>query len=200
DKMGVDALVLRRKHAASPKDPMVGKRYSDKHLIECYRIGAGEIGWQRRRRSGGIRGSAPHRRRGIGMATQIWGGGGGPPAYATVHVNSDGTVVLTCGSQDIGTGTRTVLAQICADELGVELEDVHVRLGDTDNPYGPISAGSLTTASVGPAVRLAARDAREQLLGAAAGGLETPVAELRLESRIVVTKGARTPLAEILGE
>jgi len=134
------------------------------------------------------------------MATQIWGGGGGPPAYATVHVNSDGTVVLTTGTQDIGTGTRTVLAQICADELGVELEDVHVRLGDTDNPYGPISAGSLTTASVGPAVRLAARDAREQLLGAAAGVLETPVAELRLEAGVVVTKGARTSLAEILGK
>ncbi len=169
DKMGVDPLVLRRKHAASPKDPMVGKRYSDKHLIECYRIGAAERG-------------------------------GGPPAYATVHVNPDGTVVLTTGTQDIGTGTRTVLAQICADELGVELDDVQVRLGDTDNPYGPISAGSLTVASVGPAVRIAARDAREQLLGAAAGVLETPKAELRLEGGVVVTKGARTPLSEILGK
>ncbi|HEV8536994.1 MAG TPA: xanthine dehydrogenase family protein molybdopterin-binding subunit [Candidatus Limnocylindria bacterium] len=197
--MGVDPITLRRKHAGSPKDPMVGKRYSDKHLLECYRIGAAEIGWQRRR-SGGTRGSAPHRRRGIGMATQIWGGGGGPPAYATVHVNSDGTAVLTTGTQDIGTGTRTVLAQICADELGFELEDVHVRLGDTDNPYGPISAGSLTVASVGPAVRIAARDAREQLLGAAAGVLETPKSELRLASGVVVTKGARTPLSEILSK
>jgi xanthine dehydrogenase YagR molybdenum-binding subunit len=200
EKMGVDPLTLRRKHAASPKDPMVGKKYSDKHLIECYRIGAAEIGWPRRRKSGGTRGSAPHRRRGIGMATQIWGGGGGPPAYATVHVNPDGTVVLTTGTQDIGTGTRTILAQICADELGVDLEDVQVRLGDTDNPYGPISAGSLTTASVGPAVRIAARDAKEQLLGAAAGVLETPKAELRLEGGVVVTKGARTPLSEILGK
>jgi xanthine dehydrogenase YagR molybdenum-binding subunit len=199
EKMGVDPLTLRRRHAASPKDPMVGKTYSDKHLIECYRIGAAEIGWQRRR-SGGIRGSAPHRRRGIGMATQIWGGGGGPPAYATVHVNSDGTAVLTTGTQDIGTGTRTVLAQICADELGFDLDDVHVRLGDTENPYGPISAGSLTVASVGPAVRLAARDAREQLLGAAAGVLETPVAELRIEGGVVLTKGARTPLADILNK
>src|SRR4029077_2349147 len=192
-------LTLRRKHAASPKDPMVGKKYSDKHLIECYRIGAAEIGWQRRR-SGGIRGSALYRRRGIGMATQIWGGGGGPAAYATVHVNSDGTVVLTTGSQDIGTGTRTVLAQICADELGVELDDVQVRLGDTDSPSGRMSAGSLTPPSVGPAVRIAARDAKEQLLGAAAGVLETPKAELRLEGGVVVTKGARTPLSEILGK
>ena len=199
DKIGIDPIALRRKHAGSPKDPMGGKRYSDKHLLECYRIGAEEIGW-RRRRNGGIRGSAAHRRRGIGMATQIWGGGGGPPAYATVHVNPDGTVVLTTGTQDIGTGTRTVLAQVCADELGVELDDVQVRLGDTDNPYGPISAGSVTLASVGPAVRIAARDAREQLLGAAAGVLETPQSELRLEAGVIVSKGARTPLSDVLGK
>src|SRR5207253_8534360 len=129
-----------------------------------------------------------------------WGGGGGPPAYATVHVNPDGTVVLTTGSQDIGTGTRTVLAQICADELGVDLDAMQVRIGDTDHPYGPISAGSVTTASVGPAVRIAARDAKEQLLGAAAGVLETPKAELRLEAGAIVSKGARTPLGDVLGK
>ena len=198
-KMGVDPLALRRKHAGSPKDPMGGKRYSDKHLLECYRIGAKEIGWERWR-SGGLRGSALYRRRGIGMATQIWGGGGGPPAYATVHVNPDGTAVVTAGTQDIGTGTRTVLAQVCADELGVDLADVDVRIGDTETPYGPISAGSITLASVGPAVRIAARDAKEQLLGAAAGVLETPKAELRLEAGMIVSKGARTRLGEILGK
>ena len=199
EKMGVDPLTLRRRHAGSRKDPMSGKRYSDKHLLECYRIGATEIGWNRRR-TGGTRGSTLHRRRGIGMATQIWGGGGGPPAYALVHINPDGTVVLTAGTQDIGTGTRTVLAQVCAEELGVELADVDVRIGDTESPYGPISAGSITLASVGPAVRLAARDAREQLLGAAAGVLETPRAELRIEGSAIVSKGARTPLREILGK
>ncbi len=199
ERMGIDPLALRRPHAGSPKDPMSGKTYSDKHLLECYRIGAHEIGWQHRR-SGGARGSAPHRRRGIGMATQIWGGGGGPPAYETVHVNPDGTVILTAGTQDIGTGTRTVLAQICAEELGVELDDILVRIGDTDHPYGPISAGSITLASVGPAVRLAARDAREQLLGAAAGVLETPMSELRLEAGAIVSKGARTPLSDVLGK
>src|SRR5437899_11587004 len=109
--MTVGTLVLRRKHAPSPQAPMVGKRYSDKRLIECYRIGAAEIGWQRRR-SGGIRGSAPHRRRGVGMATQIWGGGGGPPASATVHLNPDGPVVLRTGTQDRGRVTSTVPAQL----------------------------------------------------------------------------------------
>src|SRR5207247_3614968 len=97
-------------------------------------------------------------------------------------------------------GPRPVPAPTGPGELGAAPEAVRVRLGAPDHPYGPISAGSLTTASVGPAVRLAARDAREQLLGAAAGVLETPVAELRLESGVVVTKGARTPLAEILAK
>jgi xanthine dehydrogenase YagR molybdenum-binding subunit len=196
DVMGVDPLTLRRKHAGAPQDPRTGKAYTLNRTLECYSIGAREIGWSKRR-AGGTAGSAPHRRRGIGMATQIWGGGGGPPAYATVHFNSDGTVVLRAGTQDIGTGTRTVLAQICADELGIDVERISVRIGDTEGPYGPISAGSLTLASVGPAVRLAAKDARGQYLAAAAGVLETPKRELRLEKGHVVSKGARTPIAEV---
>ena len=105
--------------------------------------------------------------------------------------------MLRAGTQDIGTGTRTVLAQICADELGIELRNVSVRIGDTEGPYGPISAGSLTLASVGPAVRLAAKDARDQFLAAAAGVLEVRKTELRLERGHVVSKGARTPISEI---
>jgi len=196
DKMGIDPLALRRKHAGKPNDPRTGKAYTLNRTLECYSIGAREIGWSKRKR-GGTRGSTPHRRRGMGMASQIWGGGGGPPAYATVHFNSDGTVILRAGTQDIGTGTRTVMAQICADELGVDLDRVSVRIGDTEGPYGPISAGSLTLASVGPAVRLAAKDAREQFLAAAAGVLETPQRELRLEKGHVVSKGARTPIADV---
>ncbi len=196
DAMGVDPLTLRRSHAGKAKDPRTGKPYTLNRILECYTIGAREIGWSRRKR-GGTRGSTPHRRRGLGMASQIWGGGGGPPAYATVHFNSDGTVVLRAGTQDIGTGTRTVLAQICADELGIDVRNISVRIGDTEGPYGPISAGSLTLASVGPAVRLAAKDAREQYLAAAAGVLETPVGELRMVGGHVVSKGARTPISEI---
>ena len=90
-----------------------------------------------------------------------------------------------------------MLAQICSEELGVELDRISVRIGDTEGPYGPISAGSLTLASVGPAVRLAARDAREQFLGAAAGVLEVPRTELRMERGHIVSKGARTPIAEV---
>ena len=199
DRMGTDPLALRRRHAARQRDPQLGMRYSLKRLLACYDIGADLIGW-RHRKPDGVRGGATHRRRGYGMASQLWGGSGLPPAYATVHLNPDGTAVLRCGTQDIGTGTRTVLAQIAAEELGLELGDIRVELGDTNSQYAPISAGSLTVASVGPAVRLAARDARVQLLGAASGLLEVPAAELRVERGAIVSKGRRTPLAEVLGQ
>ena len=198
-RIGEDPLTLRRRHAGAQHDPETGKRYSLKRLLRCYDIGEREIGWSHRRPDG-ARGSAPHRRRGYGMASQIWGGSGLPPAYATVHLNPDGTAVLRCGTQDIGTGTRTVLAQLVAEELGLELGDVRVELGDTNNQYAPISAGSLTVSSVGPAVRLAAKDARMQLLGAASGILEVGPGELRVERGAIVSKGRRTPIGEVLGQ
>src|SRR5258708_27206081 len=102
------------------------------------------------------------------MACQLGGGSGLPPAYATVHLNPDGTAVLRCGTQDIGTGTRTVLAQIVAEELGLEIGDVRVELGDTNSQYAPISAGSPPVSSVGPAVRLPAPEALAPLLVAPA--------------------------------
>ncbi len=199
DRIGEDPLTLRRKHAARQRDPQTGMRYSLKRLLACYDVGAKEIGWQHRKPEG-TRGSAPYRKRGYGMASQLWGGSGLPPAYATVHLNPDGTAVLRCGTQDIGTGTRTVLAQIVAEELGIEIGDVRVELGDTNSQYAPISAGSLTVSSVGPAVRLAAKDARSQLLDAASGLLEVGPSELRSERGAIVSKGRRTPLGEVLGQ
>jgi xanthine dehydrogenase YagR molybdenum-binding subunit len=197
--MKIDPLTLRRRHARTSIDPRTGNRYTLKRLMDCYAIGAKEIGWSKRN-AAGTRGSAPHRRRGLGMATQIWGGGGGPPAYADVHFETDGTAVLRVGVQDIGTGTRTAVAQICADEVGLRLDQVAVRLGDTDAPYGPGSGGSVTLASIGPAVRLAANEARAKLLAAAGGVLEVRADELRVERGVVVSKGARTPLKDILSK
>ena len=199
EKMGEDPLALRRRHAARQTDPQSGQRYSLKRLLACYDIGEKLIGWQHRKPVG-TRGSAPHRRRGYGMASQLWGGSGLPPAYATIHLNPDGTAVLRCGTQDIGTGTRTVLAQIVAEELGLAVDDVRVELGDTNSQYAPISAGSLTVSSVGPAVRLAAKDACSQLLDAASQLLEVRATELRVERGAVVSKGRRTPIGEVLGQ
>src|SRR5207247_5989395 len=108
-------------------------------------------------------------RRGVGLASQIWYGGGGPPSYAWVRLGSDGRATVVTAMQDIGTGTRTAMAQIAAAELGLPLERVRVELGDSARgPYASISAGSSTTPSMGPAVRAAAADTARQLLEIAA--------------------------------
>jgi len=108
------------------------------------------------------------------MASLCWGAGGGPPAYATVRINGDGSIEVLTGAQDLGTGARTVMAQIAAEVLGAKLEDVRTVLGDTERlPFASNSWGSITTASVGPAVRVAAEEARDALFEAAAGMLDT---------------------------
>jgi xanthine dehydrogenase YagR molybdenum-binding subunit len=133
------------------------------------------------------------------MASQIWYGGGGPPSYAWVRVGSDGRVAVVTAMQDIGTGTKTAMAQIAAEELGIPLEHVTVSVGDSARgPYASISAGSSTTPSMGPAVRAAAADARRQIeeiaeqRGLAKGA---PVAEVVdvLEDAQILGKGARGP-------
>src|SRR5207247_547 len=121
-------------------------------------------------------------RHGVGLASQIWYGGGGPPSYAWVRVGSDGRVNVVTAMQDIGTGTRTAMAQIAAEELGLPLEHVEVVLGDSARgPYASISAGSSTTPSMGPAVRAAAADAKRQVLEIAAQryDLEERVLDIR---------------------
>ncbi len=124
------------------------------------------------------------------MASISWGAGGGPPAYATVRINPDGTIDVLTGSQDLGTGARTVFAQIAAEALGAAISDVRTVLGDTERlPYTGNSWGSQTTASVGPAVRMAAEDARAKLfdaaaamLGADAGSLESRQSVVRIRN------------------
>ncbi len=192
-QLDLDPLELRRlNHAEQAPE---GGEYSDKNLLECYR--RAEPHWERRhevraRSTGTVK-------RGVGMASQIWYGGGGPPSYAWVRVGSDGRAAVVTAMQDIGTGTRTAMAQIAAEELRVPLEHVSVSLGDTDRgPYATLSAGSSTTPSVGPAVRAAAADARTQIEEIAEQrGLpkDAPVAAVVdvLEDAQILGKGARGP-------
>ena len=176
-ELGIDPLELRRRNYAT-NDQEKGRRYSDKKLDECYRLGAEAFGWKSSatatrpvKFSNRSEGPAENSRfkRGRGMASVSWSAGGGPPSYATVRVNPDGTVDVLTGSQDLGTGARTILAQIAAEALGADIADVRTTLGDTERlPYTGNSWGSQTTASVGPAVRMAAEDARARLFDAAA--------------------------------
>ena len=82
-------------------------------------------------------------KRGMGMASQIWYGGGGPPSYAWVRLGSDGRANVVTAMQDIGTGTRTAVAMVAAEELGLPLDHVEVQIGDSARgPFASISGGS----------------------------------------------------------
>ncbi len=209
-KLDVDPLELRRKNYASSND---GTPYSSKNLMQCYALA--QKHWDRRQE---VRARSNDTwKHGVGMASQIWYGGGGPPSYAWTRVTSDGRITVITAMQDIGTGTRTVMAQIAAEELGVPLDRVEVVLGDSARgPYATLSAGSSTTPSVGPAVRAAAADVKRQLIEIAAqrhhleervldikdgmvvsadGNLSQPLEELvgLLENAQILGKGARGP-------
>jgi CO/xanthine dehydrogenase Mo-binding subunit len=192
-KLQLDPLELRRLNHAE-QDGVDERPYSSKNLLECYR--RAEPHWERRHE---VRArSTATVKRGVGMASQIWYGGGGPPSYAWVRVGADGRATVVTAMQDIGTGTQTTMAQIAAEELGVPLEHVTVSLGDSARgPFASISAGSSTTPSMGPAVRAAAADARRQIEEIAEQrGLEgAPVAEVVdvLEDAQILGKGARGP-------
>jgi xanthine dehydrogenase YagR molybdenum-binding subunit len=140
-------------------------------------------------------------KRGVGLASQIWYGGGGPPSYAWVRLGSDGRANVVTAMQDIGTGTRTAMAQIAAEELGVGLDRVDVQVGDSARgPFASISGGSSTLPSMGPAVRAAAADAKRQVLEIAAQRFDREERVLSLEAgRIVASDGGSWPLEEITG-
>jgi xanthine dehydrogenase YagR molybdenum-binding subunit len=191
-ELEIDPLEMRLRNFAA-RDERKDRDFSSNNLRRCYEEAAERFGWATReaRRSDPISQTA---RRGFGMAAQVWPAGGGPPAHATLTMHSDGTAEVLSGTQDLGTGARTVLGQIAAESLGARLSDVRVVLGDTERtPYAGNSWGSMTTASVGPAVRMAAVDARGKLLEAAAELLECHPDDLAArDSKISTRDGART--------
>jgi xanthine dehydrogenase YagR molybdenum-binding subunit len=196
-KLGMDPLELRRKNYAD-SDPSGEKPFSSKNLMECYR--RAEPHWERRH---DVRArSTDTVKRGVGMASQVWYGGGGPPSYAWIRVGSDGRATVVTAMQDIGTGTRTAMAQIAAEELGIPLDHVTVSLGDSARgPFASLSAGSSTTPSMGPAVRAAAADAKRQIIEIAAQRFDLEERVLDLKSgKVVSADGNLTaPLEDVLG-
>jgi CO/xanthine dehydrogenase Mo-binding subunit len=186
EKIGMDPLEFRLKNYADV-DQVFNVPYTSKRLREAYEQGAKAIGWQRRKK---VPGSDPGQmKRGIGMATQIWWGGGGPPAYATLKLNRDGSAVVLSGTQDLGTGTYTFIAQIVAEVLEIPIEKIQVILGDTTTcPYAPSSGGSMTASSVSPAVRVAAEQMRAKLISGAAAVLEIPENELGYSKGVITSQ------------
>lgn len=182
----MDPLELRLKNYARKSKGETGLEYSLKALDRCYRAGAEAIGWARRNK---IPGAGSGRvRRGIGMASQIWPGAGIPGTMADLKIFSDGCVEIECGTQDIGTGTRTHIAVVAAETLGLNPSDITVKVGNSDYPWAPISGGSLTTPSVAPAVRDAALKAADYLKESVSKRLGAPPDAIILADKKLVLK------------
>ena len=156
----MDPLEFRLRNYAE-QEPHQNKPFASKALRECYSQGAEAFGWSRRSHE-------PRSMRdgnvliGWGMATSTY-----PthrmPAAARVRVGANGTALVQVGTQDLGTGTYTVMSQIAADTLGIPVERIQFELGDSAFPHAPVSGGSMTVASVGPAVKAACEAVRAKL-------------------------------------
>jgi xanthine dehydrogenase YagR molybdenum-binding subunit len=161
DQLKIDPVKLRILN--EPKiDESRGIPFSSRHLVECFELGAQEFGWSRRSPEVGSM-----KRDGLTLG---WGMAGCSwiaarfPAAASVHLHDDGTARVASATQDIGTGTYTILAQLVSQKTGVPLDKIEVALGDTELPEGPVSGGSMATESVVPAVFAAADSATSSLL------------------------------------
>jgi xanthine dehydrogenase YagR molybdenum-binding subunit len=184
-ELNMDPLELRLKNYAET-DPEKNLPWSSKSLRECYRLGAERFGWSKRPRE-------PRSMRrgnileGWGMATAVYPTRRGA-SNASARLNADGTFSVDAGTQDLGTGTYTIMTQIAADSFGVPPERVKFRLGDTILPQTPVSGGSQTAASTGSAVYLAAQALREKLIQMAVGDSQSPLAGTSAQD-IVFEKG-----------
>ena len=157
----IDPLKLRILNY-STMDEQEKKPFSSKELMACYTKAAAAFGWSKRP-------MPPRTLRdgrwlvGWGMATATY-----ParqmPASARVTIKTDGTAIVQVGTQDLGTGTYTVMTQVAADELGIPFDKITFELGDTALPDAPLSAGSMTVATVGSAVKVACQKAKQELL------------------------------------
>ncbi len=197
-ELKIDPVEFRLKNYAET-DPSEDLPFSSKRLRECYAQGAAAFGWSRRTpdprsmRDG-------HFLVGMGMATATYPVNQSP-ASVRVRLMADGSAVLQSGTQDIGTGTYTVMAQLAADELGLPIERVRFELGDTRFPSAPVSGGSQTAASVGSAVLVACRQARDHAVAMAisdAAWQGADPAAYRLQDGAVVGPQGRITVGEML--
>ena len=176
--LNMDPLELRIKN-----DPSEVRR-------EQFRIAGERFGWKARYRSPGS--SLGPVKSGVGCGGATWGGGG-RGTEAEVQINPDGTVEVRCGTQDLGTGTKTLIAIVAAEVFGIEPSTITVKIGDTAFPTSGGSGGSTTAASVSPAVFDACQNALRDL--SSASGLADPrgsnwdPATSRLRINPVVARG-----------
>jgi xanthine dehydrogenase YagR molybdenum-binding subunit len=199
----MDPVQLRLKNEPA-MDESLNIPFSSRHMKECLTTGAEKFGWASRKPEIGSM-----RRDGLilgwGVAACSWLAARSE-AQASVELRQDGTARVACGTQDIGGGTYTVLAQIVSYATGIPVGRIDVVLGDSALPSGPISGGSWVTASVTPAVLDAAQNASRALLLAAVKSENSPfkgkkIDDLEFADGMVGLKGqtqSAVPMAEVL--
>jgi len=171
-QLNMDPLALRLKNYTE-KDPGKDLPWSSKSLRQCYEIGAERFGWKDR----------TPQPRSMKQGNKLVGWGMATATYPTnrsagecsATLNPDGTALLRSATQDLGTGTYTVMTQIAADAIGLKVEQVRFELGNSQMPESPVSGGSTTVASVGPAVQAAGHALRLKLVGIALADQASPL-------------------------
>ncbi len=187
-KLGMDPVEFRLKNVPKAGDKIVGvPKLRDVSLGETIRTAAERIGWGKVKLE---------KNQGIGIATGSWIEGSGPGGGAIVKVNEDGSATVHIGKVDYGTAARFGIPMIVAEELGIPVEDVTVMNVDTDaSPWDAGTVGSRSMLVSGNASRLAAIDARNQLLRMAARQLEASPDDLEIKDKQIRVKG--TPAKSI---
>jgi len=178
DRVKIDPVEFRIKNAP--------KLAPNAMWIEYFQRGAKQFGWDKRHPTGD---STPGPiKTGMGVSAHLWGGGG-RDSRAHIDINPDGSVVVKCGTQDIGTGTRTIVAMVAAETFGLPLTAVKPEIGDTLYPFSGGSGGSTTAASVSPAIRVTSVNALNALFTKVAPALNTTPENLVAEGGRVHVKG-----------
>jgi xanthine dehydrogenase YagR molybdenum-binding subunit len=169
----LDPVELRLR-CYSERDQHEDRPYSSKALRECYRQGAEAFGWDKRN-------PAPRSMRdgsdlvGWGMATGVWEALQ-VPITVRIVLGANGHAEVACATSDIGTGTYTIMAQVAADALGLPIENISVKLGDSSLPQSPVEGGSWIAASVSNGIVTTAGAIRDELLGLAGRMPNSPFA------------------------
>jgi xanthine dehydrogenase YagR molybdenum-binding subunit len=199
-KLNLDPVELRMRNYA---EVFPGKNlpWSSKNLAECYRIGADKFGWSQRSSQPGMRQEGEWLA-GVGMASALYPAHRGT-ASAKVRLRADGTAEVSSATQDLGTGTWTVLSMVGAEYLGLPVDRIRPALGDSIYPPAPVSGGSQTVASVGTAVRKAAESAVQKLIRLAVSNAKSPLHGLTPETvsydaGYLVADNRRVAFADVL--
>ena len=180
-KLNIDPVELRLRNETDI-DQSLNLPFSSRHLKECLTVGAEKFGWQQRNplvgsmKKGGLT-------LGWGVAAASWIANK-LDCEASIELKANGSVRVACGTQDIGTGTYTVLAQIVSEATGIGIDKIEVVLGDTALPTGPLSGGSMVTASLVPAVLEASKKAVNQLKQIAISLPKTPFSGKQAEDLV----------------